>query len=48
MLSLYCYIRISFFAWQVIGTAAIKLKRPYRYALVLQTPYFDPKYLKID
>ena len=34
-LSLYCYIYISFFAWQVIGTAEIKHKRRYRCELVL-------------
>ena len=38
----------SFFAWQFIGNAIIKHQRPYRYALVLQTSYFNPKYLAID
>ena len=39
-LSLYCYICITlfFFAWQIIGNAVTKHQRPYRYALVLQTP----------
>ena len=35
----------SFFAWQSIGNVIIKYQPPYRYALVLQTPYFDLKYL---
>ena len=38
----------SLFRWQVIGNTAIKHQRPYRHALVLKTPYFDPKYLAID
>ena len=38
---------LQFFELQVIGNAAIKHQRPYRYVGVLQTWYFDPKYLAI-
>ena len=44
MLNLY----YSFLAWQVFGSAVTKRQRAYRCALVLQTSYFDPKYLAID
>ena len=37
------HLHYSFFTWQVIGNAIIKQQRPYKYALVLWTPYFDPK-----
>ena len=40
-----CY---SYFGWQVIGNAVMKYQHPYRYALVLYKPYFDPKYLAMD
>ena len=39
-ISLHLYY--SFSAWQVIGNAAMKHYYPYRYAMVLQTLYFDP------
>ena len=37
------YLHYFFFTWQVVGNTVA-----YRYSLVLQTPYFDPKYLAID
>ena len=47
-----CFILLhmyyNFSLQQVIGNAVIKHQRSYRYSLVLQTPYFDPKYLVID
>ena len=42
------HLHYSFFTLQVIGNAAIKHQRPYRYILVLQPRYFDPNYLAID
>ena len=33
---------------KLIRNTVIKHQRPHRYALVLYTPYFDPKYLAID
>ena len=36
-----------FMRWHFIGNAVTKHQRTYRYALVLQTPYIDPKYLAI-
>ena len=46
---LYCCICIRvFFAWQFIGNTVTKHQRPYRYALFLQTAYFERKYLAID
>ena len=39
---------LQFFHVTVIENTVIKHQRPYRYALVLLTLYFDPKYLAID
>ena len=39
---------LEFFHVAGYGHAVIKYQRPCRYALVLQTPYFDPKYLAIN
>ena len=36
-----------FMRWHFIGNAVTKHQRTYRYSLVLQTPYIDPKYLAI-
>ena len=49
LLHLYC----TFFMWQVMAlfshvNAVITQQRPYRYVLVLQRPYFNPKYLATD
>ena len=41
---IFLHLYYSFFAWQVIGNAVTKHQRPYRYALVSQTPYFDSEY----
>ena len=44
--TLYCCICNIFFAYQVIGNTVIKHqhKYPYRYALVLWTPFSNLKY----
>ena len=34
--------------WQVNRNAIIKHQHPYRYAMDLQTSYYDPKYLAKD
>ena len=38
----------GFFTWQIIKNAVVKHQLPFRYALVLQTAYFDLKHLVIN
>ena len=42
------HLYYGFFTWQIIKNAVVKHQLPFRYALVLQTAYFDLKYLVIN